>query len=152
MAKNIKPQKYYPQTPVLAVGAVVFKEDKVLLVKRGNAPAKGMWAIPGGCVQPGETIKQAAEREILEETGIIIKAGQQIYSFEVIERDETDKLKFHYYIVDFEGEYVGGKIKAGDDADDAAWISGDDLKHHNVNPKTLQLLSQKYNFGQPDKS
>ena len=78
----------YPAQPALAVGAIVFKDQQVLLVKRGKPPAKGMWAIPGGSVELGETLKQAAEREVLEETGIRIKAGEPVHSFEVIEHDE----------------------------------------------------------------
>lgn len=147
MADNAKPKKNYPDSPRLAVGAIVFREGRVLLVKRGNAPAKGMWAIPGGGVKLGETLKQAAEREIYEETGLSIKAGEPVYSFEVIDHDESGKIRFHYYVVDLEGEYAGGEIEPGDDAADAAWFSVEDLKHHEVNPRTLELLSQRYDFG-----
>ncbi|SLM29802.1 NUDIX hydrolase [Desulfamplus magnetovallimortis] len=133
--------------PKLAVGAVVFKDQKVLLVKRGKAPAKGVWAIPGGSVELGETLKQAAEREVLEETGIRIKAGDPVYSFESIDRDQNGKVRFHYYIVDLEAEYLGGEVIPGDDANDAAWVPAEDLKKKNVNPKTLELLSDIYNFG-----
>ncbi|SLM30564.1 ADP-ribose pyrophosphatase (fragment) [Desulfamplus magnetovallimortis] len=86
----------YPKQPTLAVGAIVFKAQKVLLVKRGKAPAKGVWAIPGGRVKLGETLKLAAQREVLEETGITIKAGEPVYSFELIEYDENGAVKFHY--------------------------------------------------------
>jgi ADP-ribose pyrophosphatase len=136
-----------PGHPALAVGAVVFKNQHVLLVKRGNAPAKGMWAIHGGRVKLGETLKQGAEREILEETGIRIKAGKPVYTFEVIERDKTGTIRFHYYIVDLACEYKGGQIKPGDDAVDAQWIGENDLKHLHVNPETRRLLRQTYGFG-----
>ena len=139
--------KNYPNQPTLAVGAVVFKDNKVLLVKRGQSPAKGMWAIPGGSVELGETLKQAAEREILEETGLVIKAGEPIFSFEVIRYDGRDRVKFHYYIVDLEGEYVHGNIQPGDDAIKVRWISEEDLNSIEVNPKTRELLNTKYNFG-----
>jgi len=137
----------YPDHPTLAVGAVVFKDRQILLVKRGKAPAKGMWAIPGGSVELGETLKQAAKREILEETGISIKAGDPVYSFEVIEHDDTGKIRFHYYIVDLDCEYKDGQIKPGDDAVDARWISEKDLDLLQINPKTRELLHRKYNFG-----
>lgn len=137
----------YPGKPVLAVGAVVFKDDKILLVKRGRAPAKNMWAIPGGKVELGETLKQAAQRELLEETGIRIKAGDPVYSFEVIKRDDVGKILFHYFIVDLEAQYLSGDIKPADDAKDAAWISENDLSNINVNPNTRELLRQKFNFG-----
>jgi 8-oxo-dGTP diphosphatase len=146
MTPSVKPENNLNR-PVLAVGAVVFKEQKVLLVKRGNPPAKGMWAIPGGRVNLGETIQQAAEREVLEETGIRIKANEPIYSFEVIDRDDFGNILFHYYIVDFDGEYQGGQIQAGDDADQARWVSEKDLEQLQLNLKTRELLSQKYAFG-----
>jgi len=136
-----------PIGPTLAVGAVVFKESKVLLVKRGNSPAKGMWAIPGGKVRLGETLQQATEREIFEETGIKIKAGDPIYSFELIEQDEDGIIQYHYYIVDLEGEFISGSVNAGDDAVKAGWISEGDLEKIRVNPKTLDLLRRKYDFG-----
>ncbi len=147
MSKKIESSKRYPIQPKLAVGAVVFKDQKVLLVKRGKAPAKGLWAIPGGSVKLGETLKQAAEREVLEETGIRIKAGDPVYSFESIDRDKKGKVLFHYYIVDLDAEYLGGEVIPGDDADDADWVSAEDLNKKNVNPRTLELLSDIYNFG-----
>lgn len=137
----------YPARPALAVGAVVFKDQQVLLVKRGKPPTKGMWAIPGGSVELGETLKQAAERETLEETGIRTKAGKPVYSFEVIEHDDTGKIRFHYYIVDLDCEYEDGQIKPGDDAVDARWISEKELNHFQINPKTRELLHRKYSFG-----
>lgn len=137
----------YPDHPTLAVGAVVFKDQQILLVKRGKAPAKGMWSIPGGSVELGETLKQAAEREILEETGIRINAGEPVYSFEVIEYDDTGKIRFHYYIIDLDCKFENGQIKPGDDAADARWISEKNLDLLQINPKTRELLHRKYNFG-----
>lgn len=137
----------YPVRPALAVGAVVFKNNKVLLVKRGNPPARGVWAIPGGSVELGETLKTAAEREIFEETGIVIKAGEPIFSFESIHRDDKDRVRFHYYIVDLGASYISGEPVSGDDAMDVGWISRDALGRLDVNPLTLKLLHQVFNFG-----
>jgi ADP-ribose pyrophosphatase len=137
----------YPVRPALAVGAVVFKDDRVLLVKRGNPPAQGVWAIPGGSVELGETLKTAAEREVLEETGIIIKAGDPVFSFESIHRDDEDRVRFHYYIVDLAARYISGEPTAGDDALDVGWISRQGLGRLNVNPSTLKLLDRIFNFG-----
>ena len=139
--------KEYPNRPALAVGAVVFREGRILLVKRGNPPAKGVWAIPGGSVELGETLEQAAQREVLEETGIRVRAGKPVYSFESIERDKDGQVRFHYYIVDLEAEYLDGEIRAGDDAEKAQWVALDQLDRMDVNPKTRDLLRTLYNFG-----
>ena len=145
--ENRESPKEYPKRPALAVGAVVFREGRVLLVKRGNPPAKGVWAIPGGSVELGETLVQAAQREILEETGIRIQPGEPVFSFETIERDPDGQIRFHYYIVDLEAEYLGGELRAGDDAENAQWVSADQLEHLEINPKTRALLRDRYHFG-----
>lgn len=136
----------YPKHPRIAVGAVVFKEDKVLLVLRGKPPAENQWSIPGGCVELGETLREAAEREVIEETGIVILAKDPIYTFDVIERDENGHIRFHYVIVDLSADYVNGDLRPGDDAVDVCWVSSKDIKNYNVSSSTQKLLSQCYRF------
>jgi ADP-ribose pyrophosphatase len=137
----------YPDLPRAAVGAVVFLDGKVLLVRRGRHPAKGLWAIPGGRIKLGETLQEAAEREILEETGVRIKAGDPVFVFDVVSRDDKGRIKYHYVIVDLDAELLGGSLCPGDDALEARWISPDDLKKIEVNERTRQLLSSRYQFG-----
>jgi 8-oxo-dGTP diphosphatase len=137
----------YPAAPRPAVGAVVFKDHAVLLVQRGKPPALGMWAIPGGSVRLGETLQAAAEREILEETGIVIRAGEPVFVFDVIQQDDAGGVKYHYVIVDLAAEYVAGDLRPGDDAADARWVRADDLPRLNVNPATRRLLVEKFDFG-----
>ena len=129
------------------MGAVVFKGDRVLLVRRGQPPAEDLWAIPGGSVELGETLQAAAEREIFEETGIQIRAAQPIYIFDVIERDETRHIRFHYVIVDLAADYVSGELSAGDDAVEVRWISAEEINSLSVSSSTLELLKSKFNFG-----
>jgi ADP-ribose pyrophosphatase len=130
----------------LAVGAVVFLDNRVLLVRRGQPPSADQWAIPGGRVRLGETLQQAAEREILEETGVVIKAGKPIYTFDMIERDADGGIRFHYIIVDLEADYVRGDLCGGDDAAEAKWVSAADLGGMKVNRQTLGLLKHQYDF------
>lgn len=126
----------------VGVGAVVIRDGKVLLVRRGRAPGKGLWAIPGGSVELGESLQAAAEREILEETGIVIRAGEPVYAFDLIEKDESGNLRFHYVIIDLKAEYVSGEPAAADDAEDARWLTPEDLKDFNVAPVTLEFLKK----------
>jgi 8-oxo-dGTP diphosphatase len=140
----------YPELPRVAVGAVVFRENRVLLVKRGNPPAEENWAIPGGSVRLGESLQAAAEREIFEETGIVIRAGAPLYIFDFIDRDETKRVRFHYVIVDLAGEYVSGKLQAGDDALAAKWVGSEEFGRMLVSPKTIELLESQYGFFSSD--
>ena len=137
----------YPAQPCVAVGAVVFKDQKVLLVRRGKPPAEDLWAIPGGRVEIGETLQQATEREILEETGITIRALKPVYTFDVIDQDADGHTRFHYVIVDLSADYVRGEPRPGDDAAAARWISSDELVDLKVSSKTRQLLKSQFNFG-----
>jgi 8-oxo-dGTP diphosphatase len=136
----------YPDRPRAAVGAIVFKKDRVLLVRRGKPPAEDQWAIPGGSIELGETLQEAAEREIWEETGIVIRAGDPIYSFDSVIPDDSGRIRFHYVIVDLMAEYVSGELKAGDDARDARWVSPRQAESLNINPLTLQVLRQHFGF------
>jgi ADP-ribose pyrophosphatase len=131
----------------VAVGAVVFREGRVLLVRRGHPPAEDLWAIPGGSVEIGETLQQAAEREIWEETGIRIRADRPIYIFDVIERDENEGIRFHYVIVDLSAEYISGELSAGDDAVEARWVAAEEIAELALNASTLKLLKSKFHFG-----
>ncbi len=130
----------YPDVPRVGVGAVVIKDGRVLLVRRGIPPSEGLWAIPGGHVELGETLQETAEREILEETGIVIKAHGPIYAFDLIERDESGRIRFHYIVVDVKADYVSGDPRGADDALEARWLSWDEIEKLSVSKNTIQLL------------
>jgi 8-oxo-dGTP diphosphatase len=132
--------------PVIAVGAVVFRDDQVLLVERKQPPNQGQWAIPGGKVRLGESIYAAAEREILEETGIIISARKPVYTFELIEKDPQGEVVYHYVIIDLLADYVGGQPRAADDVSAAAWVDRKLLSRLPVNQETRKLLREQFHF------
>jgi len=132
--------------PQIGIGAVVFKDNKILLVKRSNAPSMGLWAIPGGRLELGETLHHAAEREILEETGIVIHAKKPLFTFDVIERDASGNIRYHYVIVDLEAEYVSGEPIASDDASEARWIAAEEIPSLPMSDKTLELLKDELHF------
>jgi len=134
----------YPDKPRVAVGAVVVHDNCILLVKRGKAPAREEWAIPGGSVELGETLQEAAEREILEETGVAIRTGELIYTFDTIVR-ENGRVRFHYVILDYAAAYIDGTPAPGDDVLEAGWFGPGELDALHLNQKTLDLL-QKIGF------
>ena len=128
------------QRPVAAVGAVVFRGDCVLLVRRGRAPSLGLWAVPGGAVKAGETLAMAAEREVREETGVVVKAGRPVHAFDVLARHADGQIEHHYVVVDLLAAYVEGEPVAGDDATDAAWVRVEEIDKLAVSEETASLV------------
>ncbi len=126
--------------PRAAVGAVVIEKGRILLVKRKYTPQKGKWAVPGGLVKLGETLQEAAQREIEEEAGLIIQAKEPVHTFDLIERDSKGRILFHYVIVDLEAEYVRGRIVPADDASDAGWFTPDETESLDISENTKKLL------------
>jgi ADP-ribose pyrophosphatase len=136
----------YPDVPIVAAGAVVVRDSRVLLVRRGQPPSEGLWAIPGGRVELGETLQEAAEREVREETGLTIRAGDPIHTFDVILRDEAGFVRFHYVIVDLLADYLSGTLHPGDDAREARWVTPGELEELSVNLTTLEVLKNVIDF------
>ena len=130
----------YPDVPQVAVGALVTNQRKVLLVKRKHAPGEGLWAIPGGVVKLGETLQGAVEREVMEETGLTIRAKHPFYTFDVVERDDVGRIRFHYVIVDLMADFISGELNPDDDAADARWVAPEELKDLPLSPSTRELL------------
>jgi len=132
-------EPHSPRLPRIAVGGVVFNDNKILLVKRGKPPSQGNWAIPGGKVRLGETLLQACERELLEETGIATRARAPIFVFDLI-AETAQAIEYHYVIVDVYASYVSGNIKAGDDATSAGWFTREELTRTDLDDNTHRFL------------
>jgi len=130
----------YPAKPVIGVGAIVQKNGKILLVKRGVEPSLGLWAIPGGTLKLGESMRQCAERELLEETGITAKAEECVYVFDFVERDAQENIKYHFVVVDFAAGYISGEPQGADDALEARWFAPRELENIAVSKNTLAAL------------
>ncbi len=113
----------YPRHPLVGVGAIVIRGKEVLLVRRGKEPSKGLWSIPGGLVEIGETVRDAVKREVLEETGIDVEPRDLFEVVDAIHRDEEGRCRFHYVIVDYMSEYRRGEPVAGGDVSEARWVA-----------------------------
>lgn len=134
--------KSYPGLPVVGVGALVFDNDRILLIKRGQPPAMGMWSIPGGVVELGESLHDACAREVMEETGIHIKVGPLVDTIEAIMPDSQGKIQYHYILFDYLARYVGGELTSGSDADSAAWIPLAEIDNLAIWPATRAMIDK----------
>lgn len=117
----------YPKTPLIGVGAVIVKDDRALLIRRGQPPLLGEWSLPGGVLECGETLSEATKREAREETGLAVEVDEMLGVYERVIRSEDGRVQYHYVLIDFLCHPVAGKLKAGTDAADAGWFSRNEL-------------------------
>lgn len=120
--------------PLVGVGVAVVEGDELLLVQRGHEPGKGLWAVPGGKVEWGETLAEAATREVREETGLLVELD------EVIWVGESMSDQHHIVLIDFLGRAVGGNLGAGDDAAEVAWVPIAEVESYPLTETMYQLV------------
>ena len=137
-----KDEREYPARPMVGVGVVVRKDDAVLLIRRGVPPRVGEWSIPGGVVELGETWRAAAQREVREECGIEIEIGAIVDAIDIIARDETGRVQYHYAIVDFAARYVCGEVRAACDVLEARWVPLDELDAWALSEQTRAVIGK----------
>ena len=125
--------------PVPGVGVVIVDDqDRLLVIQRGEGVGKGQWAVPGGKVRWGETWREAAKREALEETGLTVEVGPVIWTGEAIGPGRPPA--WHFSLVDFRAEVVGGDLRAGDDAVDVRWVPLREVRDYPLVPTMFSLL------------
>jgi ADP-ribose pyrophosphatase YjhB (NUDIX family) len=117
----------YPARPIVGVGALVWRDGKILLIKRGKPPAKGEWSLPGGAQELGETVEETARREVREETGCEIGALKLLGVFDSIEKDEDGHALYHFTLVDFDADWVSGEPSPGESEVDARFFSPEEI-------------------------
>jgi 8-oxo-dGTP diphosphatase len=117
----------YPDHPLVGVGAIIVDAGRVALIKRGKPPLLGEWSIPGGMLELGETVRQGAEREALEETGLVVRATELLGVFDRVVLDEEKQCQYHYVLIDFLCERISGDLRAAADAADALWFTPREL-------------------------
>lgn len=135
-----KSGREYPQYPRIGVGVLVKKDDKFLLIKRGQEPSKGVWTVPGGHVELGESLEQTAHREIAEECNLKINILKRLDVFEFIQHDEEGRIQYHSIVVDYLARYVSGALQAQDDIDEARWLKKNEIEELHLPQATLSLL------------
>jgi ADP-ribose pyrophosphatase YjhB (NUDIX family) len=133
-------RREYPSRPLVGVGILIKKGEEYLLIKRASDPDKGLWAIPGGLVEVGEGIKDAAVREVQEETGLEVEVTELLDVIDKIDLDDTGRIKYHFVIVDFLAVPRGGVMKASSDALEAVWVKKEGFKQYPLTETFKMLL------------
>lgn len=133
-------KREYPDRPIVGVGGVVIEDGRALVVKRASEPLKGEWSVPGGVVELGETLRQAIAREVLEETGLLIEAGEVLDVFDSIFHGPDGITRYHFVLVDFHCRKQGGELRAASDVSEVRWITSSELSSLQMTPATESLI------------
>lgn len=130
----------YPAQPITGVGVVVWHGDRVLLVQRARPPRQCQWSLPGGGLQLGETLAEAARREVREEAGLEIELGEVIDTLDLIDRDVDGRVRYHYVLIDFVAEAPSAELRPGDDAAAARWFTVEEAELLGLWSETLRVI------------
>lgn len=132
----------YPKRPILGVGAVVLRGDRVVLIQRGREPFKDYWSLPGGVLEVGETLERAVVREAKEETGLDIAPLAVVGIFERLMLDERGRPEYHYVLIDFLCRVRSGALTPGGDAIAAWWVPSSDLSRYRLTEGALEAIEK----------
>lgn len=148
-------QREFPVSPLVGVGAVIVDDrGRVLLIRRGTEPGKGEWSIPGGLIELGETLLEGVQREVTEETGLIVTPQAVV---EVVDRiykaSGTDdaRVRYHYVVVDYWCRVIGGDLRPSSDALEVAWVSRAewiDTNIYSLETITVQVIEKGWLMAQ----
>ena len=137
-------KREYPDQPIVGVGGVVIERGRTVLIRRSNPPLEGQWSIPGGILEVSETLLQGVERELQEETGLVVRAGELIEVFERIIPDKDGRTQYHFVIVDYLCERLSGSPHPGGDAREAVWVEQSDLERYALVPAVIRVLGKAF--------
>lgn len=139
----------YPERPIASVACCVFKGNRVLVIKRANPPSQGLWSVPGGMIELGETFQDAAKRELDEECGIEIEIDRifDVENFTV--PDETGRIQFHYVVTYLVARYISGEVRPGSDALDVCWATSQELSSLDMNPVVRDIMLRSFEVEYP---
>jgi 8-oxo-dGTP diphosphatase len=137
-------QREFPEVPLVGVGAIIIKGDRVLLVKRAHPPLQAEWSIPGGVLEVGELVRQAAIREAREETGLSVEPMELLGVYDRILRNPEKRVQYHYVLIDFLCRLVAGDLSAASDAAEVRWVTRDELPALSLAEDTLDVIGKHW--------
>jgi len=138
-------KREFPDHPLVGVGGAVVHRGRILLIRRGGEPLKGEWSLPGGLVELGEDLAEAARRELKEETGLDVEPVEILTVFDRIFRD-GGRVRYHFVIVDFACRLKGGRLMPASDVLDARWVRRRDLPQFHLTEKATAVAGQAFEF------
>ena len=134
----------FPELPLVGVGAIIIENDRVLLVKRAHPPIQGQWSIPGGVLEVGEMVREAAIREAREETGLVVEPGELLGVYDRILRDPEKRVQYHYVLIDFLCRATGGQLQAASDAAEVRWFTREELPALHLAEDTHDVIQRGF--------
>jgi ADP-ribose pyrophosphatase YjhB (NUDIX family) len=137
-------QREFPEVPLVGVGAIIIEDSRVLLVKRAHPPLQAEWSIPGGVLEVGELVREAAIREAREETGLTVEPSDLLGVYDRILRNPAQRVQYHYVLIDFLCRRVAGDLSAASDAAEVRWFSREDLPALHMAEDTLDVISKGF--------
>jgi 8-oxo-dGTP diphosphatase len=137
-------QREFPETPLVGVGAIIIDNARVLLVKRAHPPLQAQWSIPGGVLEVGELVRQAAIREAREETGLIVEPADLLGVYDRVLRYADGRVQYHYVLVDFLCRRAGGELRAASDAAEVRWFTPEELPALNLADDTQDVIRKGF--------
>jgi 8-oxo-dGTP diphosphatase len=140
-------KREYPESPLVGVGAIIIENGRVLLVKRGHAPLVGEWSIPGGVLEVGETVREAAVREALEETSLTVEPAELLGVYDRLLRDDDGRTLYHYVLIDFRCHRIAGELQAAGDADEVRWFSQEEVAKLPLAEDTAEVIRLGFEKG-----
>jgi 8-oxo-dGTP diphosphatase len=137
-------QREFPEVPLVGVGAIIIEDGRVVLVKRLHPPLQAEWSIPGGVLEVGELVREAAIREAREETGLIVEAGELLGVYDRVLRDAEKRVQYHYVLIDFLCRRVAGDLAAASDAAEVNWFTREELPGLKLAEDTLDVIGKGF--------
>jgi 8-oxo-dGTP diphosphatase len=137
-------KREFPEFPLVGVGSIIIEDDRVLLVKRAHPPIQGQWSIPGGVLEVGELVREAAVREAREETGLIVEPGDLLGVYDRVLRNDEKRVQYHYVLIDFLCRRVGGELLAASDAAEVRWFTREELPAQKLAEDTQDVIRKGF--------
>jgi 8-oxo-dGTP diphosphatase len=137
-------KREFPEIPLVGVGAIIIENSRVVLVKRAHPPLQAQWSIPGGVLEVGELVREAAVREAREETGLIVEPGELLGVYDRVLRDAEQRVQYHYVLIDFLCRLVGGDLAAASDAAEVRWFTQEELPALKLAEDTLDVIRKGF--------